>query len=66
VSEVSDFLLEECFWKPLDEGIAAEETALIRGRLQDRPLLEFLQARFGLSDHDAQFEIEAARHEVRL
>lgn len=66
MSAVAQFLLEQCFWQPLDGGTSAEQTPLMLGRHHDQSLIEILQTRFGLSAKEAEFEIEAARHEVQL
>jgi len=63
---VSSFLLEDCFFNPLDQGVAAEQTPLLTGIFERTPLAEVLCHRFGISLEQAELEITAARNEVQL
>jgi hypothetical protein len=66
VNPIADFLLENCFWKWIDAGKAAEETPLLTGIFGGHPLAEILCHRFGISLEEAEFEVKAARSEVQL
>jgi hypothetical protein len=66
MKSASDFLLEDCFWDYFDQARAAEESPLMTGVFEHRPLAEILCSRFHLSAEAAEFEIQAARREVQL
>lgn len=63
---VSTFLIEDCFFVPLDQGLFAEKTPLLTGTFERHPLAEVLCHRFGISLEEAEIEIAAARSEVQL
>jgi len=66
MAPVSAFLLEDCFFTPLDQGLVPEETPLLTGIFERHPLAEVLCNRFGISLEQAELEITAARTEVQL
>lgn len=66
MNSVSTFLLDTCFWNFLDAGTIPEQTPLLTGMFEGRPLAEVLRFRFGVSTEQAEFEIEAARSELEL
>jgi hypothetical protein len=66
VNPVATFLLQDCFWNLLDQGITTEHTPLFTGIFKENPLAETLCHRFGISVEEAEFEITAARSEVQL
>ena len=66
MNSVSTFLLETCFWNFLDAGATPEQTPLLTGTFEGRPLAEVLRFRFGISPEQSEFEIAAARSEVEL
>ncbi len=66
VNFVSEFLLEDCFWKHLDQAKVAEASPLMTGVFEGLPLSEVIRTRFSLSAEAAEFEIQAARREVEL
>jgi hypothetical protein len=63
---VRTFLLEDCFFVPLDQGVFTEETPLFTGSFEGSSLPDILCHRFGTSPEEAEFEIAAARMEVEL
>ena len=66
MKEVHEFLLQTCFWDAIDHGQSAEQTVLMTGTVDGKPLRDYLVSQFRLSSEDADFEIQAARHEVQL
>ncbi len=66
MNSVCTFLIEDCFFNPLEHGISAEQTPLLTGIFEGNPLTETLCHRFGISLEEAEFEIIAARNEVQL
>jgi hypothetical protein len=66
MNPVTTFLLQDCFWNLLDQGIAAEHTPLFTGIFEGNPLAETLCLRFGIFVEEADYEITAARTEVEL
>jgi hypothetical protein len=66
VDPIVTFLLQDCFWNPVDAGIAPEQTPLLTCLFEGNPLADTLCRRFGISVEEAEFEISAARNEVEL
>jgi hypothetical protein len=66
VNPTADFLLENCFWELVETGRTGEETPLLTGIFEGHPLAEILCHRFGISLEEAEFEIKAARSEIKL
>jgi hypothetical protein len=66
LNPAAQFLLEDCFWRLCDAGIAPEKTPLLTGVVDGTPLSSVVSARFGVSREEAETEIMAARNEVEL
>ena len=59
-------ILETYFFSHIDRGIGADETPLFTLIEEGQPLSKVVEARFQLSEAEAQSAIEAARQEVWL
>ena len=66
MNPVSTYLLEKCFWNHVDAGLSGNQSPLMTGSFEGKPLVEILGKNFGISRERAEFEIQAARHEVEL
>jgi hypothetical protein len=66
VNPIADFLVKNCFWDLVDTGRTGEETPLLTGLFEGGLLAEILCHRFGISLEEAEFEIKAARSEIKL
>lgn len=66
MSAIHDYLIETLFFEHIDRGVPAEETPLLMGTFNEKPLEEFIANRFSLSPTEVEAAIEAARQEVVL